>query len=591
MIEQLYASSITVINNEEEVLPIKQLELQNMASLTLGSRGEVFKEYLDKYAKFTHYTLRSNSGRDNFRAMEANLSEYNTIVVGVMGMSNNPKKNFGIRTEDIQFIDRLRENHNVITVLFGNAYAARNFQDHDQLILAYEENDFTEKLVPQVIFGGRSGMGRLPISINDRYSQGHGLMLPSIDRLAYGSPETQGMDSRELLKIDQVMEKAISKKATPGGTILIAKNGHVIFDKAYGHYDYERSKPVKTNTIYDLASLTKVLATTQAIMFLEGRGLIDLDQQIGNYLPELNESNKGKLILRDILTHEAGLVPYIPHFTNTMEGVELKKEYYSNKQEGPFKIPVAKGLYAHEHLPDSVWKWTVASNLRYSRNGNYNYRYSDVGMYLLHRMIEKMVNQPMEAFLEQHFYQPLGLYQFGYLPLRNFDADEIAPTEDDTFFRKTLVQGYVHDPGAAIYGGVAGHAGLFGTANDLAVLMQMMLQKGKYGDVDLFEEITIEKFTSRQSFKSRRGLGWDKADPEPDKGPAGNLAPVSTFGHTGFTGTSAWADPENQLVYVFLSNRVYPNAGNNLLLKENVRTEIQDLIYKAINVRMLLAEK
>lgn len=287
------------------------------------------------------------------------------------------------------------------------------------------------------------------------------------------------------------------------------------------------------------------------------------------------------------------MVPYIPHFTNTLEGTEWKPEYYSREKKGPYTVPVAEGVYAHQALPDSVWKWTLASDLRYRRSNSsrYSYRYSDVGMYLLHRLIESRVNQPMNDFLEQQFYHPLGMYRFGYLPLEKFTPTEIAPTEDDRSFRKTLVHGFVHDPGAALYGGVAGHAGLFGTANDLAKLMQMMLQGGQYGALQLLDRQTIDRFTSQQSFRSRRALGWDKPDPEKDKGPTGNLASHSTFGHTGFTGTAAWADPEHQLIYVFLSNRVHPDAGNNRLLRENIRSDIQDIIYQSIKNEFLLAGK
>ncbi|WP_162341571.1 glycoside hydrolase family 3 N-terminal domain-containing protein [Cyclobacterium salsum] len=593
LIEQLYAASITVVNNQEQAIPVRHLDMENMASLTLGSKGETFKNYLDKYTEFTHFTLRPNSNRDNYAAMERNLKGFGTIVVGVMGMSNNPRRNFGLNTEEIEFINRLQNDHKVITVVFGNAYAAENFEGQDNLILAYEENDFTESLAPQVIFGGRPGTGKLPISLSQTWSQGHGIATPHLDRLAYSTPEAQQMDSRVLMKIDDLMEKAISSKATPGGTVLVAKNGAVVFEKFYGHLDYEKNVPVTDKTMYDLASLTKVLATTQAIMFLENRGFISLDEPLQTYLPELEGTNKAPLRIRDILTHEAGLVPYIPHFTNTLEGTEWKEEYYSRELKSPYTIPVAKGVFAHHSLPDSVWKWTLASNLRYvrPRNGKYSYRYSDVGMYLLHRLIETRVNQPMNEFLEQHFYHPLGMYRFGYLPLQKYKPKEIAPTEDDRIFRKTLVQGYVHDPGAALYGGVAGHAGLFGTANDLAKIMQMMLQDGKYGPVELLNSETIEKFTSKQSFRSRRALGWDKPDPEKDKGPTGNLASLSTFGHTGFTGTAAWADPENQLIYVFLSNRVHPDAGNNRLLRENIRSDIQDIIYKSIKSEFLLAGK
>jgi beta-glucosidase-like glycosyl hydrolase/CubicO group peptidase (beta-lactamase class C family) len=593
LIEQLYASSLTVVNNEEEAIPVRHLDMDRMASLTLGNGGRTFKKFLDKYSEFTHYTLRGNSSRANFAVLEENLKDYNTIVVGVMGMSSNPRRNFGLKSEEIEFITRLQASHKVITVVFGNAYAARNFTAQKNLILAFEENEFTESLVPQVIFGGRPGSGKLPVSVAQAWNQGHGIETPTLNRLAYSTPEAQQMDSRELLKIDDLMEKAIATRATPGGTVLVAKNGSVVFEKSYGHLDYQGSVEVTDKTMYDLASLTKVLATTQAIMFLESRGLLDLDKPLQAYLPELEGTNKAPLRIRDILTHEAGLVPYIPHFTNTLEGTEWKPEYYSREKKGPYTVPVAEGVYAHQALPDSVWKWTLASDLRYRRSNSsrYSYRYSDVGMYLLHRLIESRVNQPMNDFLEQQFYHPLGMYRFGYLPLEKFTPTEIAPTEDDRSFRKTLVHGFVHDPGAALYGGVAGHAGLFGTANDLAKLMQMMLQGGQYGALQLLDRQTIDRFTSQQSFRSRRALGWDKPDPEKDKGPTGNLASHSTFGHTGFTGTAAWADPEHQLIYVFLSNRVHPDAGNNRLLRENIRSDIQDIIYQSIKNEFLLAGK
>jgi len=594
LIEQLYASSITVAKNETSILPLRIVDVRKMASLTLGDNGREFKEQLDKYGKFSHFTLSGSKGADHYQALEDSLKAHDTIIIGVMGVTNSPKRNYGISLADLEFINRLKKNHEIITVVFGNAYAAKNFEHLPTLMLAYEKNEFTERLVPQVIFGARPASGTLPVSLSTSLVQGVGCETVQIDRLAFSTPESQGMDSRVLQEIDDVMEEAISKKAFPGGVVLVAKNGKVVFESGFGHLDYSKTRQVDRQTVYDLASLTKVMATTQVIMFMHSRGLIDMNMPIENYLPELKATNKGQLLIKDIMAHESGLLGWIPHFGKTMDGNLWGEAFYSRVKDGEFSIPVADGMYAHRSLPDSVWHWTVQSNLltsRNKRNGRFLYKYSDIGMYLLHRLIEKQTNQPMDEFLEQNFYAPLGIYRLGYRPLDRFDRGNIAPTEEDVIFRKTLVHGYVHDPGAAMYGGVAGHAGLFGTAYDVAVLMQMMLQGGKYGGVELLDNETVSIFTQNQSGQSRRGWGWDKPERDPTKRSAvGQLAPLSTFGHTGFTGTAVWADPDNQLLYIFLSNRVHPSAGNNLITKEKIRGQIHDIIYKSFRKEFLLAD-
>ncbi|WP_200974777.1 glycoside hydrolase family 3 N-terminal domain-containing protein [Echinicola sp. 20G] len=585
LIEKLYAGSMTLTANEEGFLPIRNQDLLKMASITLGDGGETFQKYLDKYGEFHHFRLARNSNNANYRALEENLKDYNTIVVGVMNVSNSPRRNFGIKESDMFFIKNLSEKYNVITVLFGNAYAAKYLDDMPHVLVAYEENEYTEKLAPQVIFGARGVNGSLPATVSSSLKAGTDLSYEAKDRLGYSSPETVGMDSRQLNKIDDIINGAIRSKSTPGACVLVAKNGKVVFEKAYGYLDYDRSKVVTTETIYDLASITKVMATTQAIMFLNSRGLIDINRPIGDYLLELNGSNMAKLVIKDIMTHEAGLLPWIPHYTKTINGKEWDQAYYRSQPGPGFNVKVANGMYAMDALPDSVWKWTVDSELRKLPYGKkkYDYKYSDLGMYMLHRLIEKMVNQPMNEFLEQNFYQPLGLYTLTYLPLQKFPIERIAPTENDMIFRHEVIRGTVHDPGAAMYGGVAGHAGLFGTAHDLAVMMQMMLQDGHYGGVNLIDPKTVKQFTKRQSKESRRAWGWDKPEPEIDKGgSAGKLASKNSFGHTGFTGTAVWADPDNDLIYVFLSNRVYPNASNNSLLRDNIRTDIHDVIYQSI---------
>jgi beta-N-acetylhexosaminidase len=583
--EKLYAEAITVTSNKDDVLPFRHLDLNNFASLTIGGNGKIFQSKLSKYAKFEHFEMAKNADIGTWAQMDKKLAPYNTVVVGIMGVTNNPSRGFGINNSDILYLNKLSQEKNVITVLFGNAYGAKKLADMPNNIIAFENNEFTQSMVPEIIFGARNAYGMLPVSISEDLSIGSGGYLEGLGRLAYSIPESQGMDSRKLEEIDKVMEMSIAKKAFPGGVVLIAKNGQIIFEKAYGHKDSKKSQPVTTETIYDLASITKVLATTQAVMFLASRDIIDMNRPIGEYLPELKNTNKENLILKDILAHEAGLVAFIPHYAKTVEAGNWKKEFYREQPEPGFSLPVSNDMYGNNTLRDSLWTWTIKSDLRKLEPGRkkYGYVYSDLTMYLLQELVERVTNQPLDEFMDQNFYAPLGLQTLTFNPAKKMPLDWIAPTEDDITFRKRMIQGYVHDPGAAMYGGVAGHAGLFGKANDLAVMMQMMLNGGKYGDIEIMDQKTIQEFTKRQSNQSRRGWGWDKPEPERGKGgSAGVLASKRSFGHTGFTGTCVWADPEHHLIYVFLSNRVHPRANNDILLKEGIRTQIHDIIYQAM---------
>ncbi len=585
LVEKLYERSITVTSNKDNLLPLRHLDMQNFASLTIGGNGTEFQKKLDKYARFDHFRINNGAKEDSLNVLAQKLQPYQTVIIGMMGITNTPKKNFGVSMSDFEFIKKLSLEKNVILVVFGSAYSIKSLPEMPHNIVAFENNAITQKLVPEIIFGARDAHGLLPVSVNLTLRQGTGGYLEGLGRLSYSIPESQGLDSRKLAKIDTIMAKSIAKQAFPGGVVLVAKNGQVVFEKAYGYYDYKNAKPVSTETIYDLASITKILATTQAVMFLESRGLIDMNKPIGRYIPELRNTNKEHLILSDILAHEAGLVAFIPHYTKTVEAGQWKTEYYKPAAEQGFSLSVSNEMFAMNSLRDSIWAWTVKSELRKpeANRKKYSYVYSDLTMYLMQALVEELTHQPLDEFLEHNLYGPLGLYSMTFNPANKYPIDFVAPTEDDVAFRKRQIQGYVHDPGAAMYGGVAGHAGLFGKANDLAVMMQLMLNGGKYGDVEFINEKTVERFTKRQSLQSRRGWGWDKPEPAIGKGgSAGNLAPKSTFGHTGFTGTCVWADPENDLIYVFLSNRVHPYAENNLLLKDGVRQEIHDIIYQAM---------
>jgi beta-N-acetylhexosaminidase len=580
VIEKLYSEAITVAANKGDLLPLGQLDQKKIASLSIGGSGTVFSDYLNRYTQVDHFQIAKASGESAHYNLMKQLEDYEVIVVGLMGVSNSPQRQFGVAPGDLELIRALEKRQKVVTVLFGNVYAAKYLEGLEHVVFAYENSPFTQKLVPQILFGARPAKGILPVTVSELFTQGVGGLLVPSNRLAYGSPESVGVNGEKLDKIDGVVAEMIASKAAPGARVLVAKAGTVIFDRSYGHLDYEKSAPVTSETVYDLASVTKVAATTLAAMFLHSRGELDLSKTLGDYLPELKTTNKGGILLSNLLAHEAGLKAFIPHYTKTLSSGKWNPSFYKDSISAGYTLPVSNDMFAQTTLRDSLWKWTVESELLPKP---YVYVYSDLTMYFMQAVIERIVNQPLDEFVAQNFYAPLGLQTLTFKPFEKIPLAQIAPTENDQTFRGRQIQGYVHDPGAAMYGGVAGHAGLFGTAQDLAVVLQLLLNKGSYGDVSLLKPETIAAFTQRQSKLSRRGWGWDKPEPEKGKGgSAGKLAPKSTFGHTGFTGTCVWADPDNQLTYIFLSNRVYPSASNNTLLDLGIRTKIHDLIYEAM---------
>lgn len=584
---KLYQEAITLVKDEGNMLPLQALDTLNFASLSIGSETTtLFQQTLANYAPFAHYNLPDGKSDEQvYNTLFSRLKHYKMIVVGFHRLNNAKQRNYGLDKEDILFLRALQAQHvKVVAVVFGNPYALTFLEDINTVLCAYENDDYAQIIAPQVIFGALESSGRLPVSASINIRVGMGESIKPNSRLAYAFPEHVGMSSATLQEIDKIVTATIQDEATPGAQVLVARNGVVVFNKAYGYQTYDSLIAVTPETIYDVASITKVAATLQAIMFLEGRGLLDLEGKVSTYLPELQNTNKKDIIVKDVLLHQAGLRPYIPFWQKTVDEFGVKPDFYSDFQQPNFAHQVAYGLYAHNALADSLWKWTINSELRTKKKKKdpYDYKYSDLGFYILQRVAEKLLNQSMDSFLEQNFYTPLGLSTMDYLPLCRFPIEKIAPTERDTYFRNELVCGMVHDQGAAIAGGIAGHAGIFSNANDLAILMQMNLQNGYYGGDTYLPKGTVDKFNQTQNSENRRGLGWDKPALDSFFGPTSQFASPKAFGHTGFTGTAVWADPEFNLIYIFLSNRVYPDAGNAKLIQNNIRTRIQDVVYQAM---------
>ena len=582
----LFEKAITIVKNRDRSIPIELLDTTYFASLTIGpAELNAFQKKLSKYAHFNHFNIsKSDRTRVKYQQLLGKLENFNQVVVGLHILNNSRRGNYGLTNDDVEFLLDLQKRTRVIVVAFGNAYSLEYLQEIDNLVCAYQDQTTTQELVPQILFGAIGASGQLPVS-SGPLSAGTGIVTEAIGRLGYTLPESVGMDSRVLSRIDRIAREAIEDRATPGCQVLVARNGKVVFEKSYGYFTYDSINAVTDETLYDIASITKVVATLQAVMFLEERGTIDLNKKASYYLPELQESNKKNIMIRDLLAHQAGLLPFIPFWRRTVDEVGLNPTIYSAYPEQNFPMQVALGIYGINSLQDSLWQWTLDSGLRparYRRGTHYTYKYSDMGFYVLKKLAESKLNQPIELFLEQNFYHPLGLATMTYLPLCKFPIDRIAPTEVDNYFRNTLICGTVHDQGAAMFGGIAGHAGIFSNATDLAILAQMNLQDGYYGGTRYLQEGTIEKFTTQQSSENRRGLGWDKPERNGEINPVSRYASASTFGHTGFTGTAVWVDPEFDLVYVFLSNRIHPEANNTKLIKSNIRTRIQDAIYDSM---------
>ncbi|MCA6075573.1 glycoside hydrolase family 3 N-terminal domain-containing protein [Fulvivirga sedimenti] len=569
---ELEEKSITVLRNRDDFLPVRQLDNQTFASVNFGDAGN-FTSYLNRYTSFT--SIDGSLPTDD---LLNKLSTYNVVIAGIF-----PGQSEEALNEINKILNTIGKKSRVITCYFGNPYELEPLADLPGLLVAYSNSDNARLGVAQGIFGAIPLDAKLPVSVSVKLPAGTGLNTSSLNRLGYGIADAQGISSRTLEKIDELAREAVSIGATPGCQVLVAKGGKVVYSKNFGYYTYDSIKPVDENTIYDLASVTKVLASTQALMFLEERGLIDLDKKISVYLPELKGTNKENMILRDILTHQAGLWAYLPFYAQTMKDKEFLPDYYAPSATPVYSMKIADGLYAKPLVKDSVWHWVVESRLRPRKDHEpFDYKYSDMGYYMMQRMIERILNQSIADFMQQNFYDPMGMSSTGYKPLDRFPRDRIAPTEQDNFFRKSLITGMVHDQGAALFGGVAGHAGLFGTANDLAKNLQMLLNGGNYGGVRYLQRETVMNFTDQQYANNRRGLGWDKPLPGEWYGPTTEYASKQTFGHTGFTGTAIWVDPEFDLIYVFLANRIYPDAGNSKLLSKNIRTRIQEVIYQAI---------
>ncbi|MCK5775930.1 MAG: serine hydrolase, partial [Bacteroidales bacterium] len=585
--EKLFENAITLIQNKDHVLPLKKQTKNSLAIVSFGLKKQgTFEKYASKYSHATYIYLSKSLSIKQNDSISNLLNNFEYVIFNIGKTSIFPQKSFGITASEIELINTIAPKTKTIINLLGSPLAAEKYfkqtDKYHAFIVSHQANKMTQKLSAEMIFGALPFKGNIPVKISDDIPSGFGIHTKSLGLIKYGKAENVDIDGDRLEKeIDSIVKVGIEMKAFPGCQISISKGGYIIFEKNYGYQTYDSIIKVKSNTIYDIASITKVAASIPSLMHYYDKKKIDLDTPLSKYIDYSDNTNKADLTLRNILTHQAQLTPWIPFYWYNMDSIgHLNPEVFQTHQDDVFSVRVAENIYIKEDYKYLIYDTIIKSDLR----DKAEYKYSDLGYFFVPQIIENFSNLPINEFVKQQFYQKLNLKYTTYHPRQHFNLLDIAPTEKDTLFRKQTIRGDVHDPGAAMLGGVCGHAGLFSTAEDLTILFQMYLQKGYYGGYQYIDTTTIAEFTRYQfdGNKNRRALGFDKPYKKYDEfGPVCESASLDSYGHSGFTGTYVWADPKNQTVYVFLSNRVYPKADNYKISKFDFRTNIHQALYNA----------
>jgi beta-N-acetylhexosaminidase len=585
---QQIEASLTLLENKKQLIPLDRLDTLKIAALSVGDKySTAFQQMLANYTAVDFYNLPEKFTEKDLDNLKTKLKAYNLVIAGIHSFND-------VSSELQSLIGYLGNEKTSVLTCFctpADIGGLKMISKFSGLIIAYQNEPLVQELAAQLIFGGIGASGKLPADIGNAYKKGDGFTIGKAIRLKYTIPEEVGIHSYHLRNdIDSIVNNALDKKAFPGCNVLVAKNGKVIYRKAYGFHTFEQLRPSREDDLYDLASVTKISGGLPGILKLYDEGKIDLDKPVANYFPDwkkrlFHRSNKATITVRELYSHQSGLVPFIGFWKKTMRDGRLLSKWYSIQPDEKYSLCVAPGIYLDHRFIKTVYNDIRKSSLK-TRG---KYVYSDLPLVITPQIVKNISGINFQQFIETNFYRPLGATTLTYLPLKKFSRDRIAPTENDNYYRFQQLQGTVHDESSAVLGGVSGNAGLFTSANDLAKLMQMYLQMGTYGGKQYVSEATMKEFTRAQfpQNNNRRGLIFDKPSlnikilKPADAYPCPEVSAVS-FGHFGYTGTFVWMDPESQLVYIFLTNRVFPTRNNSLISDLNVRTEILSAIYKNI---------
>ena len=577
--EEALENAITVIGDKLNLIGIKKLENKKIAYVKFGDGvNSPFLETLNKYAEVTQVNAK------DIATMKKKLFDFNLVIIGLHTSNESPWKPYKFSQQELFWLQEIsrQRTSNVILTVFAKPYAlldVTSFMDIDGIVMAYQNSEIAQRKAAEVLFGAIPAKGVLPVTVAPEFPVNTSVKTESLQRLGYSLPESVGMSSLKLAEVDRLVQNGLDSLMFPGAQVLIARKGKVIYNKAFGKPTYESEAQLTTDDLYDLASLTKILSTLPAVMKMEEEGKIALNDTFQDLIPEYSDTELKDVTVLKALSHYGRLPSWIAFYLETLNTKRKPSpEFYRSNPSDGFSIKVTDMMYLKDSYKDSIYNRIGRQQLKSNR-----YRYSDVPYYVFKKYIEETYDAGLDDLIDNFLYKPMGANHMTYNPLEKFTISKIVPSEVDTYYRYQIVQGYVHDMGAAMQGGVGGHAGLFSNANDVAKIMQMYLQGGYYGGDRFLDARTIEKFNKCYFCDKlvRRGVGFDKPQLE-DKGPTCGCVSRKSFGHSGFTGTFTWADPEEEIIYVFLSNRTYPSSTNRLLVKSELRTRIQKAIYDSL---------
>ena len=584
LIKQLETKALTLVKNENDLLPLQGNE--KTCLLFIGdTESEQFTKKISQEFSLPFIKIDKTITNEDIPASLAKFSKYNTVIVMYLSTNQAPARQYGITKESVNFLNELGKTKKLIVSLFGNPYALDLFKSlsrFEAVTVGYQRTENSVRSAVQAIFGELPFEGSLPVSVLEYKAQTNDMRYDISD---VGYPicdmryETSSLQERYSKEIDDIIEKGIRDKVFPGCQILALKNGKPLFVKNYGTTDYQPANRVTEHTIYDVASITKPLATTLILMKLYDERKFSLKDTIGKYVLWLQGSDKGKLRIEELLTHTSGLQAFIPFYKNLLPD-SVSYIYLNDIETQTFTVPVARHLFLNPEYQDTIKKLIYESELKPKK-----YLYSDLSFFLLNEMLKNLILPSFEDYLFTAFFEPLELKDTYFNPaLKRVDLERVAPTENDTLFRRQVVHGYVHDPTAALMGGCAGNAGLFSTTRDMSVILEMLMNKGVYKGKRYISEETVQLFTAPYycNGSKRRALGFDAPSAEKPSEILPAQASAKTFGHQGFTGTVFWCDPNKDMIYIFLSNRVFPNAEPNLLSKSKIRLLVHEKIYESL---------